>query len=184
MAENATTYYGTGRIYWAKIVGRRALHNNYEGTGREWSYELEPDDVQFLKDERLLDRLKERDDPKNPDKGPFLNLRKPEFTRAGDENEPIRIYNADDEPWDENVAIGNGTRVDYKLRVVDYGKGKKKGVYTTALRITELVPYVSNEFGGMGKKDSPAKAGKGKAPAKREKSAAEYIDDLDDDIPF
>lgn len=184
MAENATTYYITGRVFWPKIVGEKALHDNYERTGREWSYEFEPDDVEFLKTERLLDRLKEKEDPKNPDKGPFLNLRKPEFTRAGDKNEPIRIYNADDTPWDETVSLGNGTRVDAKLRVVDYGKGKKKGIYTTALRITELVPYVSNEFGGMGKTDTPAKPAAKSKVAKPAKSAAEYLDDLDDDIPF
>jgi hypothetical protein len=182
LAENATTYYVKGKIYWPKIVGNGALHDNYERTGREWSYEFEPEDVDFLKQERLLDRLKEKDDAKNPDKGPFLNLRKPEFTRNGEKNEPIRIYNSDDTVWDESVMIGNGTSVDAKLRVVDYGKGKKKGIYTTALRVTELVPYVSNEFGGMD--STPSKPTKAKGAAKSAKSAADYIDDLDDEIPF
>jgi hypothetical protein len=180
---DATTVYGKGRIYWPKIVGEKALHSNYEGTGRQWSYELEPEDVSFLKEARLLDRLKDKEDDKNPDKGPYLNLRKPEFTRDGEKNEPIRIYNENDEPWDESVLIGNGTEVDFKLRIVDYGKGKKSGIYTTALRVTKLVPYVSNEFAGM---DSPAAPSKEKTPAKKAKTKtpAEFLDDLDDDIPF
>lgn len=180
MAENATTVYVTGYVYWPKIVGEKALHNNYENTGREWSYEFEPDDVTFLKDHKLLDRLKDKEDERNPDKGPYLNLRKPEFTRNGDKNDPIRIYNENDEPWDESVLIGNRSRVDAKLRIVDYGKGKKKGIYTTALRVTELVPYQSNEFGGMNKEESKPKA---KAGGKT-KTAAAILDDLDDDIPF
>lgn len=182
MAES-TTVFGTGKVYWPKIVGDRALHSNYEGTGREWSYELAPDDTSFLKEHKLLDRLKDREDTFNPDKGEFLNLRKPEYTRDGEKNEPIRIYDADNHLWDDNVLIGNGTEVDYKLRIVDYGKGKKKGIYTTALRVTKLVPYEGNEFGAM---DNPDGDKPKRGPAKKPKSPAksEGVDDLDDDIPF
>ncbi len=177
MATKRTTVFGTGKIYWPKIVGERALHDNYDGDGRQWAYELAPDDSSFLKEHKLLDRLKDKADVKNPDKGEFLYMKKPEFTRDGEKNEPIRIYTEDNEEWPEGKMIGNGTSVDYKLSIVDYGKGKKSGIYTQALRVTELVPYESNEFGAM---DGPAKSSKSK-PGKQ--SAAAELDDLDDDIP-
>jgi hypothetical protein len=183
MPDSATVFV-KGRVFWAKIIGDKALHQNYEGTGRQWSYEFEPADTSFLKEHKLLDRLKDKEDAKNPDKGAFLNLRKPEFDKDGNKNDPIRVYNSDDTAWDEEVLLGNGTAVDAKLKVVDWGKGKKKSIFTTALRVTEHVPYVSNEFSGMGDAPSkPTKTRAGKAGATA-KSAAEYLDDLDDDIPF
>lgn len=180
MAKNRTTVFGTGTIYWPKIVGDRALHDNYDGDAREWSYELVPDDTDFLKEHKLLDRLKDKEDAKNPDKGEYLYFRKPEFDREGKKNDPIRIYDEDNQPWGEDRLIGNGTKVDFKLNIVDYGKGKKSGIYTAALRVTDLVPYETNEFGAMD-------GNKGKNIAKPRKSsskAAPQLDELDDDLPF
>jgi hypothetical protein len=178
MANNRSTVFATGKIYWAKIVGNP--RPNYDGDAREWAYEFVPDDTSFLKEHGLLDRLKDKEDPKNPDKGDYLNLRKPEFTKDGKENEPIRIYDEDNTPWDGRL-IGNGTGADVKLTIVDYGKGKKKGIYTAAIRITDLVPYESNEFGAMDAERKPSK----KAAKKLDtKAKASEFDDLDDDIPF
>ena len=168
MANGKSTVFVKGKIYWAKIIGTPRA--NYENTGREWAYELEPDDTSFLKEHKLLDRLKDKYD----DRGPFLTLRKPEFTKDGEKNEPIRIYDSENEAWDGRL-IGNGSRVVAKLNIVDYGKGKKAGIYTTALRIEELVPYVSNEFGAMDDDDGP--------PARKAKTK-QPVEDLDDDIPF
>lgn len=180
---DSTTVFATGTLYWPKIVGDRALHPNYDGDAREWSYEFEPDDPSFLKEHRLLDRLKE---PKgdDDDRGPYLVLRKPEFDRDGNKNDPIRIYTSDNEPWGDETLIGNGTRADVKLRIVDWGKGKKKGIYTNAIRVQELVPYVSNEFGAMdGDGDSaPTKPKRGSSKSQAKNDSV--LDDLDDDIPF
>lgn len=174
MAENATTVFVSGKIYWPKIIG--APRMNYEQTGREWAYEFEPDDTSFLKDHKLLDRLKD----KYEDRKPFINLRKPELDKDGNKNEPIRIYDEDKQPWDGRL-LGNGTGVDLKLRIVDWGKGKKKSIYTTAMRVTDLVPYVTDEFAGMDNTDTPAKAPKKPAKAPEGKSV---LDELDDDLPF
>lgn len=174
---DSTTVFVKGKIYWPKILGQPRM--NYEGTGREWTYELEPEDVSFLKEAKLLDRLKE----KYEDRGPYLNLRKPEKDREGQPNEPIRVYDENNEPWDSSKLIGNGSEADVKLRIVDYGKGKKKGIYTTAIRITNLVTYVSNEFAGMDS-DVSSKPTKAKGKSSAAKTADTWGDDLDDDIPF
>jgi hypothetical protein len=177
-----TTVFATGKVYWAKIVGDKALVQNYERDGREWTVEFVPDDTTFLKDHKLLDRLKDKEDAKNPDKGEFIILRKPEFDKDGEKNDPFRIYDGtgdETRAWDDRL-IGNGSSVDAKLSIVDWGKGKKKSIYLTALRVTDLVPYVSNEFGAMDE-DRPAakKATKAKA-----KAPAAELDDLDDEAPF
>lgn len=202
MAKRVTVFV-PGTIYWAKIVGEKALVTNYDGDGREWSFELEPEDTSFLKEHRLLDRLKdpqaypqrlrERGEDEKAEKAEkdaegrsdYLLLRKPEFTKDGDKNEPIRIYNSDNEAWDDRL-LGNGTKVIAKLQIVDWGVGKKKSIYTQALRVEDLVPYESNEFGGYdGKNDKPAKT---KAKASNKKAATgktilEELDELDDEMP-
>lgn len=183
---DSVTVFAKGRVFWPKIVGYGSLHDNYERTGRQWSVEFEPEDTSFLKENKLLDRLKDKDDPKNPDKGEFLLLRKPELDSEGNKNLPIRIYDADDQPWDDRF-IGNGSAVDMKLRIIDWGKGKKKSIWVTAIRVTDLVPYESSEFGGMdGDSEEKAKSKGSEAKAKGAKKAApkEDFDDLDDDIPF
>lgn len=174
-----TTVFVRGKVYWPKIVGDGALHDNYDGDAREWSYELAPDDTDFLKDAGLLDRLKTKEDAKNPDKGSFLVLRKPELNKDGEKNDPIRIYDADNQPWDEDTLIGNGTEVVAKLTIVKWGKGKKASIWTTAIRVEDLVPYESDEF-------SAFDGGGDEAPKPKKKAASKKTEteDLDDDIPF
>lgn len=186
LANKSNTYFVEGTVYWAKIVGDSALHDNYDGDARQWAYELVPDDIQFLKDERLLDRLKEPKDDKNPDKGDYLVLKKPEFTKDGVKNKPITIIDnteGESTSWDDR-RIGNGTRVVAKLNVVDYGKGKKKAIYTQALRVEDLVPFEGGDAfgdydGSKGANKAPAKAAKPKT-----KKVAEELEEMDDDVPF
>lgn len=70
----------------------------------------------------------------------------------GNKADPIRIVDANGEPWDGRL-IGNGSIVDVKFVVKDYGVGKKKGVYIRALRVLELVPYVSQDFAPLDSDD-------------------------------
>jgi len=197
MANRSTKVFAKGKIYWAKIVGERALTPNYDQDGREWTFEFEPEDPSFLKEHRLLDRLKdpmayalrlrERGEDEKAEtaasfaegRKDYLLIRKAELNKEGAANEPFRIYDADNTTWD-NRLIGNGSSVDVKLDIRDWGVGKKKSIYAAAIRVTDLVEFESDEFAGM---DDPApakKATKAKAPPK----AKDTYDELDDDIPF
>jgi len=179
MAEY-TTVFVEGRVYWAKIIGNKALHDNYDGDAREWSYDFVPDDTKFLKDHRLLDRLKEAKDPIPDD---YLRLKKPEFTKDGDKNDPIKVIDSDNEPWD-NRLLGNGTRVVAKLTIVDWGKGKKQSIWTDCLRVEDLVAYEGNgDRGGDPFSDYKPSAKSAKAAKGSSKRAAQELD-LDDDVPF
>lgn len=178
MATSKSVEFLSGRLFWAKVTGNPVP--NYGGDAREWTFEFEPDEagVAILKKHGLLDRLKEKEDAKNPDKGRFLVLRKKEFSADGSENAPIRLYDKDQNKWNGDL-IGNGSKADVKIDIRDYGVGKKKGVYPVAIRVTDAVEYQSSEFGGMDKLENEAAA-----PAKGRKKAPVFDGDLDDDIPF
>lgn len=169
---NFTTVFVSGKLYWSKL--ERAV-DNYEKTGKEWTVDFVPDDIQFLKDNRLLDRLKEG---KDPIEGDYIRLRKPEKDKDGKDNEPIKVIDGDNQPWVKGTAIGNGSVADVKLTIADFGAGKKKAIWAKAIRVTDLVPYESDEFGGMDTK-TPKADTKG---TKTKKKAEEL--DVDDDIPF
>jgi hypothetical protein len=168
---NFTTVFVKGKLYWSKL--ERPV-DNYEKTGREWTVDFVPDDVTFLKEHRLLDRLKEG---RAPIEGDYIRLRKPEKDKDGNKNEPIKVIDSDNQPWEHGVNIGNGSDADVKLTIADFGAGKKKAIWAKAIRVTTLVPYEVDEFGGM--EETPRK----KADTKGKGKKTEELD-LDDDIPF
>src|SRR3546814_7841497 len=94
-----TTVFVSGKIYWSKEFNPVM---NYEGTGKEWSLDFVPDDVTFLKEHQLLDRLKENDSVP----GDYIKLRKPEETKEGEKNDPIRIYDENNKQWNSSKLIG------------------------------------------------------------------------------
>jgi hypothetical protein len=202
MAGKSTTVFASGTLYWSKIVGDQALVSNYDGDGKEWTFEFEPEDSSFLKEHRLLDRLKDpmayanrledRGETEKAEaaraaaegRGDYLMLRKPEFDRDGKKNAPFIIYDDEGKPWGEDRLIGNGSKADVKLSIVDWGVGKKKSIYCKAIRITDHIEYVSDAFAGMDNNNkAPAKKEKA-TPKPKTKARAEEFEDLDDDIPF
>lgn len=176
-ARSKSVEFLSGKVYWCKVLGNP--RPNYGGDALEWTFEFEPDEagVAILKKHGLTNRLKN----KYEDRGPFLTLRKSELSRDGNPNTPIRVYNEDNEAWDENTLIGNGSSADVKLDIRDYGPGKFAGIYPVAIRVTELVPYVSSEFGAMDAENDEEKADT--KPA-RKSAKQKVMEDLDDDIPF
>jgi hypothetical protein len=157
-ADNKATEFLSGKIYWAKVFD---VVPNYGGDAREWTFEFEPDadGLKVLKKHKLTDRLKDKE---NPDRK-VMRLKKPEFNRNGEANKPIRIYDNDDDAWDPKRndkgeptnLIGNGSAVDVKLDIRDYGVGKKSGVYPLAIRVTNLEEFQRvADFGGF-KEDRP-----------------------------
>lgn len=181
-AVNKATVFISGKLHWAKVLGAPVM--NYNKDGREWTFELEPNEagLQTLIKQGLTDRIKGNGynigtKGQHKERTPFIPLKKSELNKDGNPNPPIRIYDADDTEWDTTKLIGNASGGDVKLDIRDYGPGKKKGVYPVAIRVTDLIEYQSSEFGGM-----DADAGK---PAKAKK-ADDFNKDfgLDDDMPL
>lgn len=210
MSQNKTvTVYLRGTFYWAKIFG--APRPNYNRDAREWTFEFEPDEdsVQLLTDHGLRDRIKDNSHKKGYEgRKPFLNLKRKEFRYDGEPNDPIRVVDASNGSWPANTLIGNGTIGDVKVNIVDYGPGKKKGIYPQAIRVLDLVAYESKEFAPIAKDDpyfskvkkqedtfkkdfgleddddAPEPEAEKPAPKRTRTNKKVREEDLDDDLPF
>lgn len=208
MTKKRDTVYMHGKIYWAKIFG--APRTNYNEDGREWAFEFEPDanGIEILvKEHKLKDRLKDKY-KKNGDlrtgydnrDNEYIILKRKELDYEGNVNEHIRVVDAANQKWNPRVELGNGTEVDVKLQIVDYGTGKKKGIYPVAIRVLELVPFTRSDFAPLPDSDERVQEAKEKYGSSFEEDfgltdegdtpeetapdeAKEPNDDLDDDMP-
>lgn len=147
MSNNRTTVYLRGELMWAKVLPKQLHKNNFDDY-KQWTFDVYPEDVTELEANKIADKIKKSEDGKQ-----YLQLRQKEFSGLTDEdgkplkNKPIRIVSPDGTtPWDTDTELGNGTIADVRISIVDYGKGKKKGVYPVAIRVIKHVPYKSNEF--------------------------------------
>lgn len=152
MTKKRDTVYMQGKLYWAKIFG--SPRPNYNNDGREWTFEFEPDDngLALLKEHKLTDRLKEREG-----RNPYIILKRKEFDYEGKPNEHIRVVDAANHRWNDKTLIGNESLADVKVQIVDYGKGKKQGIYPVAIRVLEHVQYESNDFEALDEDDPRVK---------------------------
>lgn len=171
LTKKRDTVYMHGKIYWPRVLPNQ-LHTNYNEDGRQWAFEFEPDDdgiEAIVKTHKLKDRLKDkhkkdgdvRKNYENRDRL-FLYLKRNEFDYEGNKNDPIRIVDAANQPWNPRTELGNGTEVDIKLQIVDYGAGKKKGIYPVALRVLDLVPFERSDFTPLPEDDKRVQEAKSK----------------------
>jgi hypothetical protein len=184
-ASSRAVVFMSGKLYWAKVLGK-PVYNKFNDEN-EWSFEFEPDadGVKILKQHGLTDRLKPKEGPDRK----VLLLRKKEFTKDGKPNEPIRIYDGNDEAWEQTKLIGNGSGADVKLDIRDYGVGKKKGIYPAAIRVKDHIAYQSSEFGGMdgeGRQTGSSPKAEAKTDTFKKDFGLDepHADELDDDLPF
>jgi hypothetical protein len=142
--------YMTGKAHWVKILGDPVP--NYGRDGFEWTFDFVPDEqgMDLVKELKITDKLKDKSD----ERGKFLAFKQKATRANGKSNDPITVVDARNRPWDPDVKIGNGSTVEVKFNVVDYGKGKPTGVYVQAVRVLEHVPYVRQEFAPL-PEDSP-----------------------------
>jgi hypothetical protein len=179
-----------GKASFARILGDPVL--NYNKDGKEWKmdFEITKDSIKELKDLGIGDRVKSKDN--YLDGAPFLSFKQAEFKRDGKPNEPIKVVDIIQNPWPQDTMIGNGSDIEVKFVVVDYGPGKKSGVYIRSVRVLNLVRYDRQDFETVAE-DDPfyanvkeaqmfAEALKDKpAEAKQEKYVDTYSD-LDDSV--
>ena len=151
MASENSTQYVRGIAHWAKVLGK-PRYNRFNDEN-EWTIDVsvDKDGLKLFKALGIVDRL--RDPKEGEDRDRFITFRQREFKKDGERNDPIKIVDAAGEPWNQNTLIGNGSVVDVKFRVKDYGRGKKKGVYIQAVRVLSLVPYETQEFAPLSSDD-------------------------------
>jgi hypothetical protein len=142
--------YMIGTVNWAKVLGDPVP--NYNRDGREWTFDFTPDKdgLALVKKLKIADKMKNKGD----ERGDFIQFKQKEMQTNGKPNFPVTVVDAKNMPWDPKLdakgkptnLIGNGSTIEVKFRVVDYGVGKPTGVYPQAIRVLEHKPYVRQEF--------------------------------------
>lgn len=180
MSNGTTKLVIRGTLFFAKVLGDPGL--NYNKDGNEWKFDLVLDTdeaVNDVKEAGIEDRIKQKKDYAGG--RPYLSLKRPEFQKNGKPNEHIPVVDAAGRAWDHDVLIGNETKADVKINVVDYGKGKFAGVYPQGIRVLDLVPYEAQQFAPLAEDDPYNRQARELAEFKEDFGLVD--DDLDDEIP-
>jgi hypothetical protein len=185
LTSRYTTHVIRGTLNWAKVLG--APQFNEYAKEKQWSVDVSPDDKGLAELKRLKLSTGEKSKLKNKKdgRGDFISFRQSEFKKNGEPNDPIKITDAQGNPWPANKLIGNGSKADVKFSYCDFGA--TKGSYIKAIRVLEHVPYVVQEFAPLSEDDEffagtdePQASSDGAAPVESEAQD----EDLDDDVPF
>lgn len=171
-----------GKANWAKVTGaaRPYTGNPKYDKGPYWSIDVTPnaESRALLKAVGISKKLRE---PGDTDfrKESFLTLRHLENRADGGKNTSPEIKDGRGQVWDGRL-IGNGTDVDVKVKVKDYGSGVEKGAYLQAIRVLKLVPYEGQSFEALSEDDeffAASDEDNGTDP--------DFVaEDLDDEAPF
>lgn len=163
-----------GTTSYAKVLPHQ-LAPNFAKDGKEWSVDIKLNDPagdeKRFKKIGIADRIRQKET--YLDGAEFMTFRQPELKADGTPNKPIKIVDAKGRDWDNETEIGNGSVVDVRFAVKDYGPGKKKGVYIRGIRVLEHVPYEKADlFEPLDENDEFYVEGDADG------------DDLDDNLPF
>ena len=177
MANKPQTAVFRGKAQYAKVLGEPML--NYNKDGKEWKLDRVRADKRTLKEAKKLgigDRIKQKDD--YVDGQNYMTFKQAEFKRDGTANDPIKVTDILDNPWPKDKLIGNGSDVDVKFVVIDYGPGKKSGVYIRSIRVLKLVEYNKKEFDDLPEDDEFAAEAKA-AAEKRARDMEQFKKDFE-----
>lgn len=177
MANKPQTAVFRGKAQYAKVLGEPML--NYNKDGKEWKMDLVLADKGTLAEAKKLgigDRVKQKDD--YVDGQSYMTFKQAEFKRDGTANDPIKVTDILGNPWPKDKLIGNGSDVDVKFVVIDYGPGKKSGVYIRSIRVLKLVEYNKKEFDDLPEDDEFAAEAKA-AAEKRARDMEQFKKDFE-----
>jgi len=200
MSDNITTLVYRGKLQYAKVLGEPVP--NYAKDGKEWKFDFIPNDpdnaAKELKSLGVGDRLRSAENTDGEpryDGAKFLTFKQRAERNDGSPNNPVRVLDIHNNPWPQDVLLGNETVADVKFVVIDNGKGKFKGIYPRSIRVLDLVPYTSQEFEPIDEDDEFFKKAKEqerqiallsglRANPAGKSGESVSLDDLDDDIPI
>ena len=181
--SNTQTVVIRGKASYAKVLGDPVL--TYDKLSKEWKMDLEvsKDTEKELKGYGIADKVKKKDN--YLDGKPHLSFKQPEYQKSGKPNEPIKVSDILGEPWDDKNLIGNGSDVEVRFVVVDYGPGKKKGMYIRSIRVLRLVEYNKGDFKPIQEDDEFFQLAK-EAEEKRRREHEQFLKDFnqEDKPPF
>lgn len=192
MSNKNVTAVVRGKAMYAKVLGDPIL--NYSKDGKEWKLDLVVDKAvqKEMKGYGIGERVRTKDG--YADGQMFMSFKQKEFKTNGERNQPIEVVDILGKPWSQDKLIGNGSVIDVKFAIVDYGPGKKHGVYPRKIRVLEHVPYEGASFEPISEDDEYFAKAAAAAQEDEARKAAEYEqfqkdfgleedDDLNDPLP-
>lgn len=177
-----------GKAQYAKVLGDPVL--NFNKDGKEWKLDVVfPDDKGIKAEAKKLgiaDRVKQKDS--YAEGQAYMTFKQAEFKRSGEANERVKVTDILGNPWPQTTLIGNGSDIDVKFVVVDYGPGKKHGVYIRSIRVLKLVEYNKQEFDAIPEDDEFAAEAKA-LQEQRQREDAQFkkdftVEPVEDTPPF
>lgn len=178
MAYKSQVHTLRGKVMYAKVIGEPRL--NFSKDGKEWTLDLmmTPDLIKEVKAMGLSDRIRSKET--QYDGAKYMSFRQRELRADGKANDPIEVKDILGKPWGDKL-LGNGTVVDLKFKVTDYGPGKKAGVYPQSIRVLDHVPFESADFAEISEDDVYfKKALEAQEAAMKNEGKAELDDSVED----
>jgi hypothetical protein len=185
MANENNTVVLRGKVNFFRMLPDQ-LKLNYNKDGKEWVTDFYGFPIKEVKALGIGDRVKQKDG--YLDGEPFLTFKQAELRRDGEtRNNPVKVTDILNKDWDPSKQIGNGSTCDVKFAVIDYGKGKKKGVYIRSVRVLDHIPYEgASAFEPINETDEFFAAAQAAAEASKNapKTVLEDLDQSKTDAPF
>ncbi len=184
MSEKKTVFI-RGRAMYPKIFNAVP---NYNKDGHEWTIDLALDEAGVAQASSEISKKKLKDSDAF---GTYIRFKqgttyKDNITGETKTRKSPEVIDASGKPWNPEVKIGNGSLVDVKAQVVDYGAGKELGVYLQKVRVLEHVPYEDDDFPELTGEDEQFKQpSRAERPAVQHETVGDIMnEDLDDEIPI
>lgn len=184
MANESTTVVLRGKVNFFRMLPHQ-LKLNYDKSGKEWTTDFYDFPVKEIKALGIGDRVKQKDE--YLDGAPYMTFKQKELRADGQPNRPVVVTDILGNSWDLDKELGNGTTVDAKFAVVDYGKGKKKGVYLRSIRVLDHVEFNRGpDFDPISETDEFFEAAieAQKKAVSKPKTILEALDEEDDNSPW
>lgn len=184
MAQKKTVFI-RGKAQYPKIF--KAVPN-YNKDGFEWTIDLALDPAGVAQATAEISKKKLKD---SDSFGTYIRFKQGTTYKDAETGEvknrnPPEVVDANGNAWDPEVKIGNGSLVDVKAQVVDYGAGKELGVYLQKVRVLDHVAYEDDfpELTGEDVAFKTAAKAEGSPIKNLPETVGDIMEDLDDEVPM
>lgn len=141
-----------GISQYAQVLGA-PRNNQFDPDNRIWTIDLlvNKDTIKKLKTEGLGWKLKktEKEASWTPEGSDYIKFKRMEFfidRKTGEKkrNKPIEVIDAQGNPWDQEILIGNGSEINVRFRTYE-GFKKQTQAMIDGVQVVKHVPYENKE---------------------------------------
>lgn len=129
-------------VNWCKLLGAPRL--NYNEDGHEWTVDIvvSKDQQKELMKNNVGDYFKTNDNGET-----FFKYRRNSEKPDGSPAAPVEIYDEYGDAWPQDRLIGNGSKAEVKLLMVEMKRGKNRGKFKPIVLAMKIIDHVSYSDG-------------------------------------